>query len=115
MDARNKKDREPGYRDMTATEFQRTLGETLEQAARGRRIRVTRHGRAADRLVLMRESDLAALEARTRSPLEALRAEFDGMIEHMQSPTARKAVASVGTASRDELGDAVLKGFASRD
>lgn len=99
------------FLDITSTELKRTLGETLDQAARGRRIRIARHGRTADRLVVMREADLIALEARAKSPLDALRAEFDVMVEQMQSPAARKAAASVGTASATELGDAAVKGF----
>jgi prevent-host-death family protein len=100
-----------GYRDMSATEFKKAFGETLEQALRGRRIRITRHGRTGERIVIMREADLKELEARAVSPLDALRAEFDGMVETMQQPKARDAVASVGTASTEELGKAAVKEF----
>jgi antitoxin (DNA-binding transcriptional repressor) of toxin-antitoxin stability system len=100
-----------GYRDMSATEFKKAFGETLEQALRGRRIRITRHGRTGDRIVIMREADLKELEARAVSPLDALRAEFDGMVETMQQQKARDAVASVGTASTEELGKAAVNEF----
>lgn len=99
------------YSDVSATEFKRALGQNLEHAFRGGRIRITRHGRAGERVVIMRESDLEELEARAISPLDALRAEFDSMVESMQSPSARDAVASVATASTEELGEAAVKGF----
>jgi antitoxin (DNA-binding transcriptional repressor) of toxin-antitoxin stability system len=98
-------------RDLTATEFKKAFGQTLEQAFRGQRVRITRHGRTGERLVIIREEDLSRVEARAASPLDALRAEFDQMVERMQSPAARKAAASVGTASAAELGEAAVKGF----
>lgn len=103
------------YRDMSATDFKRAFGQSLEHAFRGERIRITRHGRIGERVVIMREADLKELEARAVSPLDALRAEFDSMVASMQSPTARDAVASVGAASTQELAEAAVKGFTARD
>ncbi len=102
------------YRDVTATELKRTFGEVLEQVIRGRRVRVTRHGRAGERVVLLREADLAALEARALSPLDALREEFDRLVERMQSPEAKQAAADVGTASAEEIAAAAVKKPATR-
>lgn len=104
-----------GFRDMSATEFKKGFGQTLEHAFRGGRIRITRHGRTGERIVIMREADLKELEARAVSPLDALKAKFDSMVESMQSPAARDAVASVGTASTEELAEAAVKGFAAGD
>ena len=104
----------PGHNDvcdLTATEFKKAFGQPLEQAFRGQRVRITRHGRTGERLVIIREEDLSQVEARAASPLDALRAEFEQMVGHMQSPAARKAAASVGIASAVELGKAAVKGF----
>lgn len=101
------------YRDLSATEFKQAFGQTLEQAFRGRRIRIMRHGRTDERVVILREADLNRLEAQALSPLDTLRAEFDQMVESMQLPPARKAAAKVGSASTKELGKAAVKGFAA--
>lgn len=104
-----------GYRDLSATEFKKAFGQTLDQALRGQRIRITRHGRTGERIVMIREADLNKLETQAISPLDALRAEFDQMVEDMQSPAAGKAAAGVGTATTEELGRAAVKGFTAGD
>lgn len=111
MEPASKKQRETSYHDMTATEFKKAFGEALEQAMRGRRIRITRHGRTGERVVVLRETDLNALEARIVAPLEALTAEFDRLVERMQSPAARAAAASVGNARPEEIAAAAAKAF----
>jgi len=98
-------------RDISATEFKKAFGQTLDRVIKGQCIRITKHGRTGERIVMIREADLNKLEARVVSPLDALRAEFNQMVESMQSPAARKAAANVGTASTDELGEAAVKGF----
>ncbi len=102
------------YRNLSATEFKNTLGQVLERVLRGERVRITKHGRGSERVVMIRESDLTALEARAVSPLDALRAEFEQLLEDMQSSTARKSVSSVGTARMEELGAAAVKGRVER-
>jgi len=37
--------------------------------------------------------------------------QFDALLARMQTPTAREAAASVGSAGTQELGEAALKGF----
>jgi len=99
------------FDDITATDFKRHFGRTLDEALRGRAVRITRHGRVRDRLVLLREEDLVRLRAGVKSPLEDLREQFDALLARMQTPTAREAAASVGSAGTQELGEAALKGF----
>jgi len=98
------------YLDVSATALKQTMGHILEQAYRGERIRITRHGRTDERLVILREDDLRRLEAQQRAPLDTLTAEFDDLIAAMQTPTARQAAASVGTASTEALAWAAVKG-----
>lgn len=99
-----------GVRDISATEFKKHFGKTLNEALRGRMVRITRHGRADDRWVLLREDDLERLRSGTKSPLDDLREQFDALVARMQTPRGRKAAASVGTASVEELGKAAVKG-----
>lgn len=59
------------YHDVSATEFKKRFGKMLEDVAHGQPVRIIRHGRLADSLVLLREDELAALQARVSSPLDA--------------------------------------------
>ncbi|MCA1778019.1 MAG: type II toxin-antitoxin system Phd/YefM family antitoxin [Xanthomonadaceae bacterium] len=97
------------FHDISATEFKKRFGKTLEDVAHGQPVRIIRHGRRGDRLVLLREDELAALRARVSSPLEALRDQFEDMLARMQTPKARKAAASIGTVKPATLGKAALR------
>lgn len=98
------------YLDISATEFKKRFGKTLEDVTHGQPVRIIRHGRRADSLVLMREDELAALRARAGSPLDDLREQFDEMLDRMQTPKARKAAAGIGTVKPATLGRAALRG-----
>lgn len=98
------------YHDISATEFKKRFGKTLEDVAHGQPVRIIRHGRRDQSLVLLREDELAALQTRVRSPLDALREQFDDMVARMQTPKARKAAASIGTVKPATLGKAAQRG-----
>lgn len=97
------------YRDISATEFKKRFGKTLEDVAHGQPVRIIRHGRRDQCLVLLREEELAALQARVNSPLEALREQFDDMVARMQTSKARNAAASIGTVKAATLGKAAQR------
>ena len=97
------------YEDISATEFKQRFGKTLEDVAHGQRVRITRHGRVEDSLVLLREDELREMQARASSPLDALRDQFDDMVARMQSTKARKAVASIGSVESSSLGKAAVR------
>lgn len=99
------------FSDINATDFKMHFGKTLDEALRGRMVRITRHRRAAERLVLLREEDLVCLRSGMKSPLEDLSEQFDALVARMQTPQARAAAASIGTAGMDALGEAAVKGF----
>jgi prevent-host-death family protein len=99
------------FSDISATDFKIHFGKTLDEALHGRTVRITRHGRAAERLVLLREEDLVRLRSGMKSPLEDLREQFDTLLARMQTPQARAAAASISTAGMDMLGEAAVKGF----
>lgn len=98
------------YQDISATEFKKRFGKTLEDVVHGQRVRIIRHGRVEDSLVLLRADELAELQARTFSPLDALRDQFDEMVAGMQTPQAREAAASLGSVKPMNLGKAALRG-----
>ncbi len=97
------------FLDISATEFKQRFGKTLEGVAHGQPVRIIRHGRKSDRLVLLREDELTALQARAGSPLEALRDQFDDMVARMQTSKARTAVASIGSVQPTALGQATQR------
>jgi antitoxin (DNA-binding transcriptional repressor) of toxin-antitoxin stability system len=99
------------FSDISATDFKIRFGKTLDEALRGRTVRITRHGRTAERLVLLREEELVRLRSGMKSPLNDLREQFDALVARMQTPQARAAAASIGTAGMDALGEAAVKGF----
>lgn len=99
------------FSDISATEFKKHFGKTLDDALRGRAARITRHGRTSGRLVLLREEDLMRLRSGAGSPLDDLRERFDALVARMQTPDAREAARHVGAASMEELGAAAVKGF----
>jgi len=103
------------YAEVSATDFKLKLGRMLDDVAHGKPVCITRHGRKTGRLVVIREEDLEALRARAVSPLDDLRDQFDQMLARMQTPEARKAAASVGKASSEDLGQAALKGLTGND
>lgn len=99
------------FEDISATDFKRHFGQTLDQALQGRAVRITRHGRERNRLVLIREADLQRLNVPSTHPLDALRERFDTLLADMQQPAARNAVAQVATAGDEAFGEAAVKAF----
>ncbi len=94
------------YHDINATQFKQNFGKTLEDVTHGQPVRIIRHGRQGDRLVLLREDELTALQARAGAPLEALREQFENMVARMQTAKAREAAASIGSVQPVTLGKA---------
>lgn len=99
------------FDDISATDFKRRFGQTLDQALQGRAVRITRHGRERNRLVLIRECDLPRLSAHGTHPLDALRERFDALLAQMQEPASREAVRRVNEADPEDFGAAALKAF----
>lgn len=91
---------------VTATEAKNALGAVLERVLVEGRIAITRHDEVKAVVLSVREYE--ALKAAQHDPLEKLAAEFDGLVERMQRPQARKAGRSLFEASAEELGDAAM-------
>src|SRR5436190_23990889 len=74
-----------------ATRFKNELSAMLEQTARGGAVAITKHD--APKAVLISYDEFRAL-MESRSPsLGTLEAEFDALLDRMQSPASRKAMA----------------------
>ncbi len=91
---------------VAATRLKNELGAVLEQAARGA-VAITRHDTPKAVLVSYEEFQ-ALVDARAQS-LNELDAEFDALLERMQTPAAKKGVDAAFRASPAELGRAAAR------
>ena len=88
---------------VAATRLKNEFGAVLEQAARGA-VAITRHD--APKAVLVSYEEFQALVSARAQSLGELDAEFDALLERMQSPKAKKGVEAAFRASSAELGRA---------
>jgi antitoxin Phd len=87
---------------VTATEAKTRFGPLLEAAIGGASVIITKHD--APKAVLLSIAEFETLGG-TRSPdLNALSAEFDGLLAGLQTPAARKALKSAFAAPPKTLG-----------
>lgn len=97
---------------IAATRFKNELARVLEQVMRGGAVAITRHD--APKTVLLDYEEFLAL-TRDRTPvLNELAAEYDVLLERMQTPAARKAVANAFNATPEQMGKAAVKAARKR-
>src|SRR5215204_4884069 len=90
-----------------ATRFKNELAAMFEQAALGRPVAITKHD-APKAVLISYEEFRALMEARSPS-LGALEAEFDAILDRMQSPGARAALASAFDAPPEAIARAARR------
>jgi antitoxin Phd len=95
-----------------ATRFKNELAAMFEQAALGRPVAITRHD--TPKAVLISYDEFRALMAARSPSLGALEAEFDALLEGMQSPAFRKALAAAFDAAPEVVGRAAVKAATPR-
>jgi prevent-host-death family protein len=92
---------------VAATRLKNEFGSVMEQALRGGAVAITRH--ETPRAVLVSYEEFQAL-VRDRAPsLNDLSAEYDSLLEHMQTPAAKRGLAAAFDAEPAELGRAAVK------
>jgi prevent-host-death family protein len=91
---------------VSATVAKNEFGRVLDMALRGGRVVITKHN--APKAVLLSADAYEALARRAAPDLDALREEFDAMLERMQTPKARAGTARLFAASASELGGAAV-------
>ena len=91
---------------VAATRLKNEFGAVLEQAARGA-VAITRHD--APKAVLVSYEEFQALVNARSQSLGELDAEFDALLERMQTPKAKKGVETAFRASGAELGRAATR------
>ncbi|MEI6303873.1 MAG: type II toxin-antitoxin system prevent-host-death family antitoxin [Betaproteobacteria bacterium] len=90
-----------------ATMMKNQFASVLDQALRGNPVAITRHDTTKAILISIEEFEALTGE-RTRS-LDALGAQFDGLLARMQTPIAKKGMSDAFNASPQALGRAAVK------
>lgn len=93
---------------MSSTEAQNGFGHLLETVARDRTVFITRRNTA--QAVVMSVERYQELTRETEPDLHELTAEFDALLERMQSPQARAGIRAAFRATPDELAKAAVAG-----
>jgi prevent-host-death family protein len=97
---------------VTATFAKNEFGQLLDQVIRHGAVAITKH-RAA-KAVLVSMDEYQALTGSAEDDLDVLAAEFDELLERMQTPAARKAMAAAFAASPARLRQAAVKAARKR-
>lgn len=92
---------------VAATRVKNEFGTILEQATRGGAVAITRHD--TPKAVLLSYDEFASLVRARSHSLDDLNAEFDALLDRMQTSIARKGVDAAFKASPIELGQAAVK------
>lgn len=89
---------------VASTEAKNAFGTMLDRVAAGGVVAITRHD--APRAVLVSYDEFQSLARARAASLETLEAEFDGLLERMQAPAAKRGVAAAFDATPASLGRA---------
>lgn len=90
-----------------ASRFKNEFGAIFEKAALGGAVAITRHD--TPKAVLISYAEFQALMKARASALEDLGAQFDALLEGMQTARARKGMAAAFDASPARLGQAAVR------
>lgn len=97
---------------VAATQFKNQFGAILEQAAVAGAVAVTKHD--TTKVVVLSLAEFEALTSSSQPSLESLSGEFDTLLERMQRPESKAAMAAVFNATPEELGRAAVKAANAR-
>lgn len=92
---------------VAATQFKNQFGSVLEQVAAVGAVAVTKHD--STKVVVLSLAEFEALASARQSSLEALSGEFDTLLDRMQRPESKAAMAAVFKATPEQLGRAAVK------
>ena len=104
---RNKLGELVDIQSVPATRLKNAFASVLDQVVRGGPVAITRHDSAKAILISVDEFD--ALVNQRASSLDALGAQFDGLLARMQTTKSKKGMDSAFNASPQVLGRAAVK------
>ncbi|MGE5094445.1 MAG: type II toxin-antitoxin system Phd/YefM family antitoxin [Betaproteobacteria bacterium] len=93
-----------------ATRLKNEPASIIDQVSAGKAVAITRHN--TPRAVIIAYEDFQQLALAREPSLGALTAEFDRMLEQMQSPRARKALAAAFESTPADLGRSAVQAVA---
>jgi prevent-host-death family protein len=93
--------------EVAATQAKNTFGELLERVIGSGPVAITRHD--TPKAVLMSYEEFESLSSARAETLDALRSKFDGLLERMQTPEAKKGIRAAFNASPEALGRAAVE------
>jgi antitoxin Phd len=96
----------------TATEAKNEFARALEMVLQGGTVVITKHD--APKAILISMDEFQKLTRAAEFKLNTLSAEFDAMLDRMQTPKARSAMQSAFSASPKELGKAAVSAARKR-
>jgi antitoxin Phd len=92
---------------VAATRFKNEFAATFEQAALHGAVAITKHN--APKAVLLSYAEFEALTKATEPALDELSERFDDLLQRMQTPQSKRAMASAFDATPARLGRAAAK------
>jgi antitoxin Phd len=92
---------------VAATRFKNEFGSIFEQAALGGAVAITKHN--TPKAVLLSYAEFEALTKASTPALDELSGQFDQLLERMQTPRSKSAMASAFDATPGQLGRAAVK------
>jgi prevent-host-death family protein len=99
--------------EISATQAKNAFGEVLERLATVGAIGITRHDKP--KAVLLSQEEFESLRRERSETLDELSARFEGLLERMQTPAARRGMQAAFDASPAELGRAAAEAAARRE
>lgn len=93
--------------EVAATQAKNTFGELLDRVAASGVVAITRHDQP--KAVLLSFEEFESLNRARSETLDALSSRFEGLLERMQSPAAKKGMEAAFNATPEALGQAAAK------
>lgn len=93
--------------EVAATQAKNTFGELLDRVTVSGAIAITRHD--MPKAVLLSYEEFESLSSTRSETLDALSTKFEGLLQRMQSPAARKGMEAAFNATPEALGRAATK------
>jgi prevent-host-death family protein len=97
---------------VTATHAKNNFGALLDSVIEKGRVAITKHDEVSAVVLSRREYEL--LLSNQHDPLRELQHEFDGLVERMQAPAAKRAGKALFDAAPARLGKAAVAGARRR-
>jgi antitoxin Phd len=93
--------------EVASTLAKNTFGELLDRVAASGVIAITRHD--TPKAVLLSYEEFESLSSARAETLDALNTKFEGLLERMQTPAARKGMEAAFNATPEALGRAAAE------